>query len=108
MDDLASENHFIDTVVKNEKEPNLEISNKFGIINIENKIIKPGVVMNKQPYLKPAYDMVHANKEQSREELPAIIYTQSSFYTEDTRRIFDNENCRDWTILDVLMRNSIT
>ena len=73
VDDLASETPFIDTVVNDKKEPNLEISNKYGIENIENKIIKQGVVMNKQPYLKTAYDVVLASKEQSREELPAFF-----------------------------------
>ena len=76
--------------------------------HIKKEVIKEEVVLNKQSYLNQECDMVPVNKEHKLEELPVFIHRETSSYKEDARHIFDNQGVRDWTILDVLIRNSLT
>ena len=100
--DLASETPLIDTEYKNETIPG-ETNQMF--IKYNKKEINK---QEEKPSLHKAHDVVLVSKEQSGEKLPTTFYNQSSLYTEDHRKIFDNQDCRDWTILDVLIRNSVT
>ena len=115
-----SETPFIDTDIKEEQRNYLENNKKCETNEIEMRIIKqdkgknkdvethelPGVSYQNQG---KTYDMVCADKEQNRvipnTKVPANYEMKIPVYAEETSR---NQDDMQWTILDVLIRNSLT
>ena len=105
------ETPFIDTDFKVEKEEGLETAEKSGTNDILIETRKQEKIENKNTHHNKSntYGMIMAKQEQNlitiNEDSPFKNQNQAHVFAE---KLHHNQDDREWTILDVLIRNSLT